>query len=152
MRKWLPWLALVAVVVVGLGVAIARSEPSNDPEARARRIERRIACPVCTGESVAESNAPESRAIKVEIRELIAAGRTDAEIVQVQVDRFGERVRLNPEGEGIGLIAWGVPVVALIVGAAGIAVALRRWTAQPRLAATAADEDIVRHAREAGDA
>lgn len=145
------WLALGLVVVGALAVVVGRSEPSNDPEARARRIDRELMCPVCTGQSVAESSAPEARAIRVDIRERIAAGQGDEEIVQVYVDIYGERIRTKPEGEGFGLIAWGLPVVVLIVGAAGIVIALRRWSAQPRLAATDADEALVRGARGYGD-
>ncbi|MDZ4827450.1 MAG: cytochrome c-type biogenesis protein [Actinomycetota bacterium] len=152
MKRWVPWLALLAVVVVALGVLIARSGPSDSPEARARRLERELACPVCTGEALAESNAPEARAMKTDIRELIADGRSDAEITQIQVGRYGERILLNPEDSGIGLVAWGLPVVVLIGGAAGIVVALRRWSNQPRLTASAADEDVVREAREHDDA
>ncbi len=152
MKHWAPWLALLAVVVVALGALIARSGPSDSPEARARRLERELACPVCTGEALAESNAPEARAMKTDIRELIADGRSDAEITQIQVDRYGERILLNPEDSGIGLVAWGLPVVVLVAGAAGIIVALRRWSNQPRLTAGAGDEDVVREAREHDDA
>jgi len=152
MRRWLPWTALVAVVAVAIGVAITRSEPSSDPEARARRLERELTCPVCTGESIAESNAPEARAIRADIRDRIAAGQSDAQIRQAYVDAYGERLVLKPGSDGIGLVAWGLPVVALVGGAAVIAVALRRWSAQPRLAASADDEDVVRHARVRGRA
>lgn len=146
MTRWSVWVAL-AIVAAGLTVVIARSEPSDEPEARARRIERELTCPVCTGESVAESNAPESRAIRVDIRERIAAGESDDEIVQAYVDVYGERMRLRPEGEGLGLIAWGLPVVVLFAAAGAIVFALRRWSAQPRLSATEADEALVRDAR-----
>ena len=50
------------------------------------------------------------------------------------------------------MIAWGVPVVALVIGAGGIVLALRRWSRTPRLAATADDDDVVdrERRREAG--
>ena len=150
MKKWLPWIGPGVVVVVALAVLVARSGPSDDPEARARRLERELACPVCTGEALAESNAPEARAMKTDIRELIEAGYSDAEIRQIQIDRYGERIMLKPQDGGIGLVAWGLPVVVLIGGAAGIAIALRRWSSQPRLTATAEDEEVVQHARELG--
>jgi cytochrome c-type biogenesis protein CcmH len=146
-RRWAPWAALAVVVGVALVIAVARSQPSDDPEARARRLERRIACPVCTGESVAESNAPESRAIRADIRDRIGAGQDDAEIVQAYVDLYGERVRLNPEGEGLGLLAWGIPVVAVVAGGATLALAVRRWVSEPRLTPTDDDDEVVRRAR-----
>jgi cytochrome c-type biogenesis protein CcmH len=146
-RKYLPWLALAVVVVISLAILVARSEPSDSTEARARRLERELACPVCTGESVADSNSPAARAIKVDIRDRIEAGQSDAEIKQAYVDVYRERVLLRPGDDGIALIAWGVPVVVLVVGAGGIALALRTWSRQPRLAATAEDEVVVERAR-----
>ena len=64
------------------------------------------------------------------------------------VDRFGESILLKPSSDGIGVIVWALPVVVLVVGAGGLALALRRWQRQPRLVATDADEALVARARE----
>ena len=58
-RWWVPWLGLAVVVVIAVVVLVGRSGPSDAPAARAARLENELACPVCTGESVADSNAPE---------------------------------------------------------------------------------------------
>ena len=63
---------------------------------------------------------------------------------------YGERIKLNPADHGLALVAWGLPVVAVIAGAAGVVVALRRWSREPRLPATAEDEVLVARARETG--
>jgi cytochrome c-type biogenesis protein CcmH len=143
-----PWLVLAAVVVVAVVVLAARSGPSNSPTARASRLDRQLACPVCVGESVADSNAPESRAIRADVVKRIAAGQGDAEIRDAYVVIYGEHILLTPANSGLGVVAWGVPVVALVLGAAGIGFALRRWSTTPRLAATADDEDVVGRERE----
>ncbi len=98
---------------------------------------------MCTGESVADSNASASRAIRDDIVKRIRAGQGDAEIRDAYVATYGEHVLLTPSNGGLGVVAWGVPIVALVIGAAGIVLALRRWSVTPRLAATADDEDIV---------
>ena len=136
----MPWLGLAAVVVIAVVVLVARSAPSNSPAARAARLENQLACPVCTGESVADSNAPESRAIRADVVKRIRAGQSDAEIRDAYVAIYGEHILLTPSNGGLGVVAWGVPVVALVVGAAGIVFALRRWSITPRLAATADDD------------
>jgi cytochrome c-type biogenesis protein CcmH len=150
---WVPWLALAAVVVIAGVVLAARSGPSNSPSARAERLDNELACPVCVGESVSDSNAPESRAIRVDIVKRIHAGQADAEIRDAYVAIYGEHILLTPSNSGVGIIAWGLPIVALVLGGAGIVFAVRRSSNTPRLAATTDDEAVVdreRHREEVG--
>jgi cytochrome c-type biogenesis protein CcmH len=142
-----PWLALVAVLAIAVVVLVARSGPSHTPAARAARLEGQLACPVCTGESVADSNASASRAIRADIVKRIKAGQGDNAIRDAYVATYGEHVLLTPSNGGLGVVAWGVPIVALVVGAAGIVLALRRWSVTPRLPATADDEAVVERER-----
>lgn len=148
---WVPWLGLTVVVMIAIAVVVARSRPSDAPAARAARLANELACPVCTGESVADSNAPESRAIRVDVVKRIRAGESDAQIRDAYVAAYDEHILLTPSNRGLGIIAWGVPVVAVVIGAGGIALALRRWSRTPRLAATADDEDLVERRRERPD-
>jgi cytochrome c-type biogenesis protein CcmH len=147
-RKLLPWFALATVVIVSIVVLVVRSQPDNSPEARAARLENQLACPVCDGQSVADSNSSQSRAIRDDIPRRIAAGQTDAQIRAYYVSRYTEKILETPSNSGLGIVAWGLPALAVIVGAASIVVAVRRWSHTPRLTATEEDEDIVRRARE----
>ena len=144
-RWWVPWLALAVVVVIAVVVLVAAFAARATRPRRARSgSSNELACPVCTGESVADSNAPESRAIRARHREA-HRGRPDrrARSATRTSRRYGEHVLLTPSNGGLGLIAWGVPVLALVLGAGGIALAVRRWSRTPRLAATADDDDVV---------
>jgi cytochrome c-type biogenesis protein CcmH len=145
--KRLAWIGLALVVVAAVVVLVVRSRPGNSPASRADRIEHDLACPVCEGQSIADSDAPESRAIRAEIPQQIAAGRTDAEIRDFILARY-PNIQLAPASSGIGLVAWLVPVLAFLLAASGLAYALWRWSHTPRLAATAEDEAIVAAARE----
>jgi len=146
-RSWVPWLALAALLAVAVVVLVVRSRPSASPTARAARLDSELACPVCTGESVAESNSVESRAIRTDVVKRIHEGQGDSEIRDAYVAEYGERILLTPSNGGIGVVAWGLPVVALVIGAAGVGFALRRWTVTPRLAATPDDVDVVERQR-----
>jgi cytochrome c-type biogenesis protein CcmH len=145
------WVALALVVVVGVAVLVTRSRPDDSPEARARRIERELRCPVCEGLSVADSFEATSRAIRADIARRLEAGESDAEIRQAYVDRYGEDILLRPAGDGIGIVAWGLPVAVLVLGAGGLVLALRRWSREPRLTATDDDEVLVERARHGSD-
>jgi cytochrome c-type biogenesis protein CcmH len=147
-RRRLPWIALAVVATVMIVVLIVGSRPDSSPSARANRISHSLACPVCEGQSVADSNAPESRAIRQKIDELVAQQQSDRAIRAYFVAKYGERILLAPANEGIGLLAWAIPAVALLIGGIGIALALRRWSRVPRLSASPEDEAIVAEARE----
>ncbi|HEX6312869.1 MAG TPA: cytochrome c-type biogenesis protein [Acidimicrobiia bacterium] len=146
-RRLAPWIALGAVVTVTLAVVVWPDGGDPSPRARARALAEEFRCPECQGLSVADSSAPTARAMRADIRERIAAGQSDEEIRQSMVDRFGESVLLRPQGGGIGFVVWGLPVIAVVLGAGGLAYALWRWRRQPAAHATAADEALVERAR-----
>jgi cytochrome c-type biogenesis protein CcmH len=150
-RNVVPWFALAVVVVVSGVVLVGRSRPDTSPAARAERLEHQLACPVCDGQSVFDSNSPQSSAIRADLPRRIAAGQSDADIRAAYVALYGEKVLETPSNSGLGIIAWGLPALAVILGAVSIVVAVRRWTHAPRLPATAQDEDVVRRAREEDD-
>jgi cytochrome c-type biogenesis protein CcmH len=146
-RRWGPWIGLALVVVVALAVVLwPNGEQSS--AARAHALETELKCPECQGLSVADSQAPTSRAIRTDIKRRIAKGQSDAEIRQAYVDDYGESILLSPQDSGISLIVWVLPVLVVVLGATGIVYALRRNRGEPRLHATAADERLVERSRD----
>jgi cytochrome c-type biogenesis protein CcmH len=143
-----PWIVLALLVVVVLAITFARSRPSNSPSARAARLASELRCPTCESESVANSQSLAAVSIRADIKRRIAAGESDGEIRAAEVAHYTQYVLLLPEGHGIGLVVWILPLLVLFVGAVGLGFALRRWSRQPRLAATDADEAVVARARE----
>jgi cytochrome c-type biogenesis protein CcmH len=145
--RW-AWVALGLVVLVTLGIVAVRSQPDDSPDARASRLNHRLACPECAGESIADSNVVAARAIRERIKERIAAGKSDQEIVDELVLVYGDKVLRTPANEGIGLLAWLIPITVILFGLAGLLVAFRRWSTTPRRVATPEDEAIVAAARD----
>ena len=126
--------------------ALAQRQPV-DGRGAAHSLETEFKCPECQGLSVADSQAPTSRAIRADIKRRIAAGQSDEEIRQAFVDRYGETILLTPQSSGVSLLVWILPVVVLALGASGIVFALRRNRDEPHLHATAADERLVERSR-----
>jgi cytochrome c-type biogenesis protein CcmH len=145
-RRWGPWIALGAVVLVVLAVVLWPNGHQS-VAARAHALETELKCPECQGLSVADSQAPTSRAIRADIKRRIAKGQSDAQIRQAYVDDYGESILLTPQDSGISLIVWVLPVLVLALGATGIVYALRRNRSLPRLHATDADEALVERNR-----
>ncbi len=145
-KRWPGWLLLALVVASFLAVGAARDRGPQTQEDRIDGVSRRVACPVCDGESVFESRNSASRAIRNEVTELVRANELgDDEIVAFLETRYGAEVLLVPKASGFDALVWVLPAVGFVCAVAGLAVAFRRW--QRRAAATgppsAADRDLV---------
>jgi cytochrome c-type biogenesis protein CcmH len=143
----LAWVVLGVVVVVALVWAAWPSGETATAREQAREVASTLRCPDCEALSVAESSTPTARAIRRDVLRRVKAGESAETIRAAYIDRYGESILLQPEGSGLGVLVWGLPVAALIAGAAGLVVASRRWRRAPRLHATDADEALVDKAR-----
>ncbi|MBV6520447.1 MAG: hypothetical protein MNPFHGCM_00561 [Gemmatimonadaceae bacterium] len=124
------------VGLVGASLALAGSSlggqtSANDSvlEARTRAISSLLRCPVCQGESIQDSPSELSAQMRDVVRDQLRAGRTDEEVKQYFVDRYGEWILLEPKPRGANLLLYFAPV--LLVGAGFVVVwrAVRRWSA-----------------------
>lgn len=123
---WVPWAVLVGGALVALVWAAWPEGGAGSPEARAGALSRELRCPDCEGLSVADSSTSTARAIRRDIEDRIAAGESDGEIRRHYVDLYGESILLEPEGDSLGFLVWGLPVVAIVIGAAVIVVIVLR--------------------------
>lgn len=139
MRRWLPWLALVGIVVAVLVVASGRSHGPRTEAARVRAIASQVRCPTCRSLSAEESDARAAQAVRDEIRRRVEAGESDAEIRAFLVSRYGRDILLKPEGRGVAGLVWVLPVIAVAWAALGLGLAFRRWSG--RAARVPTDED-----------
>lgn len=144
------WLLLLVVVVSVLVVGSTRSSGPQTQEERIEQVAQRVACPVCDGESVAESRNNASQAIRNEIDSLVrSTALTDDQIVAGLEDSYGARILLVPRSSGFDALIWVLPAVAFVCGVAGLAVAFRRWKLEAAASSTPtdADREIVAAAR-----
>ncbi len=143
MRKINRPLLLCALMLTALGAMIAVAQQSTlgvqgealigEPKGRpltAEELDRvtnevssRMRCPVCQGLSVADSPTPSAVAMKEEVRQFLAAGYTDTQILTYFEQSYGEFIRLEPKATGFNLLVWILPIAALL---AGLAVVIRR--------------------------
>jgi len=142
------WLLLAFVVVAAIVWAAWPSGGDRSVDQRVHDIAAQLRCPECSDViPISDLSTETARAIKRDIRRQVLAGKSDDQILQSYVDRYKESILLQPQGGGIGFLVWGLPVVALVLGAGGLFFALRRWRGQPVLHATSADEALVERAR-----
>jgi cytochrome c-type biogenesis protein CcmH len=136
-----PILAWVFAAAMMLGssaaYAVQPDEIMSNPvqEARARDLSRELRCMVCQNQSIDDSEAPLARDLRLLVRERIAAGDSDAQVIDFLVERYGEFVLLKPRLESHTLLLWLLPPLVLAGG--GLAL----WTHSRRRARSAAVED-----------
>jgi cytochrome c-type biogenesis protein CcmH len=119
LRRILSSFAAVLVIVgASAAYAVQPDEIMSDPamEARARDLSRELRCMVCQNQSIDDSEAPLARDLRLLVRERIAAGNSDAQVLDFLVARYGEFVLLKPRFENHTLLLWLVPPLALIGG------------------------------------
>jgi cytochrome c-type biogenesis protein CcmH/NrfF len=125
----LGWLAIALFTAALFTIGAARGRgPSTTPE-RVAAIASTTKCPVCVGESVAESSAPASLVIKEEIARQVGAGRSDNEIRVLIARSYSGAIQLTPPATGAGSVVWVLPVLALVGVGAGLFTTFRRGQA-----------------------
>lgn len=121
------WIIAVALLVAIFAVAGRGDGTPPTNEERVAALAAEFACPECSGQSVAQSNAPAARNIERAVTELVNEGATDEQIRARITDRFGERVSLVPASDGVVGLVWVIPVVVALLAVAAIIGVLVRW-------------------------
>ncbi len=111
---------LAAALMAGAlpAYAVQPDEVMSDPakEARARELSRELRCMVCQNQSIDDSEAPLARDLRLLVRERIAAGDSDRQVIDFLVARYGEFVLLRPRFNPHTLLLWLIPPLALFGG------------------------------------
>ena len=111
-------ILLLAVSLAGPAIAVEPDEMLKDPvqEARAEAIGRQLRCPVCKTESIEESDADFTKDLRRVVREQIADGKTDAQVLDFMHERYGDFILLRPPFEPTTWALWLAPPALLAFG------------------------------------
>ena len=113
-----------ALLLAWLGLAGAAAAATLDDQVYA--IAGQLMCPVCAGETVAESDSALAREMRAVIRQRLQAGETREQILRYFIAQFGESVLAEPRPGGVALILYGATPAALILGVAVAILFIRR--------------------------
>ena len=94
---------------------------------RVHDVASQLKCLVCQGESVADSPATLSLQMRGVIRQQLQSGKSEQEVIQYFVSRYGDRILLSPPWQGLTLLTWLVPIALMIGGVLLLFVVLRSW-------------------------
>ena len=94
-------------------------------ETRTQELASLLRCPVCQGLSVADSPATTARLMKAEVRQMLAAGYDQDQILLYFERSYGEFVRLKPPLRGVNWLVWGAPILGFLAGGSLVVWTLR---------------------------
>jgi len=131
MKRTLTALALLLISTSAL--AIDTGKAFDDPELQARyeKIIEEVRCLKCQNQTIKDSNAFLADDLRREIRRLLSEGKTNAEIFDFMVERYGEFALYRPRMSGITLLLWIAPGVFLLIGGLIVVRVLRKRMSMP---------------------
>jgi len=122
--------ALLFFLLLLLATPLAAIEPMDFADAaqetRYRALAHELRCLMCQNQSLADSPSGIAQDLRREVLELMQAGKTDAEIKQHLVERYGDFVLYRPPMRSDTWLLWFGPGVLLLLGAIGLVVIIRR--------------------------
>ncbi len=142
MAKALHWLALAMTLAFTNAMAKEAPLAAADPaiEKRMLSLAAELRCLVCQNQTIADSNAPLAEDLRRQVREMIARGDSDKQIIEFMTQRYGDFVLYRPPLKGTTAALWFGPFALLLGGLTIFIVVLRR---RSRLAADRFEPDQI---------
>ena len=130
-------------------LALAAPAAASERHPTLAELEGQLMCPICAGETLAQSDSPAAERIKAHLQQRIDQGWTRSRIIDEEVATWGTRILAAPRRHGFDLLAWVLPLGAITVGALALGFGAWRWTRLPRrraasLSAPAIDPELER--------
>lgn len=120
-RRVPPRVLIVALTALLAASGAAAAPPSDDA---VRRVASQLRCVVCQNLSVADSPSEMARQMRDVVRERLAQGETDEQVIRYFEERYGPWVRLSPGG----WLVWVLPFAGLFLGLGVVLLVTLRWT------------------------
>ena len=142
-RSFLILLGAVLLIAALWSYMAFRTATPQTLDQHVQSIGAQLKCPVCQGESVADSPSDRAQQMRGVIRQQLQAGASDRQIIQFFSERYGEQVVWAPQWWGFSLLTWIVPLVLLLGGLVLIAFTLRDWRTPAALATGRGQGDVI---------
>lgn len=128
MARMIPWLlaALLLMPLTALAGGIeVRSFDDPVTQQRYQDLTATLRCPKCQNQAIGDSDSPIAGDMRDRVYLLLQDGRSDKEILDFMVSRFGDYVLYNPRLEGRTLLLWGLPAALVLLGVVLVAAMVR---------------------------
>jgi len=123
--------ALVLLLALAAGLARAAEGTPAELELRVQKLSAQLRCLVCQNQTIADSNADLAVDLKRQVREMLARGASDREVIDFMTARYGDFVLYRPPVKGSTAALWFGPGLLLVVAVGVFFLILRRRAALP---------------------
>jgi cytochrome c-type biogenesis protein CcmH len=127
-------VVFISVFLLSATIAAIQTDVQFDSPQQAAlydRLTEEVRCLVCQNQTIGDSNAPLAADLRRELREQIAAGRSEEEIKTFLTDRYGDFVLYKPRFGGPAMLRWLAPGILLLLGIGLLLRSIRRRAALP---------------------
>lgn len=132
-----------AALTLSPALAVQPNEVLQDPrqEARAREISENLRCLVCQNQSIDDSNADLARELRLLVREQVKAGKSNDQVTDYLVSRYGDFILLKPPVNWRTALLWAAPFAILALAAFMVLASARRRAAAAAAVAPLTEEE-----------
>ncbi|MHB8599951.1 MAG: cytochrome c-type biogenesis protein [Ktedonobacteraceae bacterium] len=123
-------LAIVALIGAIWSYVLLTTPPQQTLDQEVRDVGLQLKCLTCQGENVADSPSVFAGESRYVIRQQLQSGKSEQQVVQYFVSRYGNSILLSPQWQGFQLLAWLVPIGMLLLGLILAYATLRTWRVQ----------------------
>ena len=135
-------LAVLAILGAVWSYVFLQNPPQPSLDQRVHDVASQLRCPVCQGESVADSPSQLSQQMRGVIRQQLQSGKSEQEVIQYFRTSYGDQIVWLPPWQGFTLLAWLVPIGLLLAGIILLFFVLRDWRALAPASSTAAEPEL----------
>jgi cytochrome c-type biogenesis protein CcmH len=134
---------VLLVGVVWMVTALSTAQPQS-LDARTREVARQIQCPVCNGESVADSSSQKAAEMRAVIRQQLAEGQSEQQVLDYFKRVYGDEILESPPAQGFTTLIWIMPLLMVLAGIVAVVALGRAWQRSTRIkgAVVAAGDDL----------
>lgn len=120
--------ALLVVAALAVALGLAAPAAAACPKTSLAKLENEVMCPVCQGETIAQSDSQAAAQVKRFIQGRVDACASEAQIKRELVAQYGTQILAAPPRQGFGWLAWLLPTIGLVVAAGAMALCARHWS------------------------
>ena len=135
-------LAVLAIVGAVWSYVFLQNPPQPTLDQRVHDVASQLRCPICQGESVADSPSELAQQMRGVIRQQLQSGRSEQEVIQYFRTSYGDQIVWSPPWQGFTLLAWLVPIGLLLAGIILLLFVLRDWRALAPSSSIAGDAEL----------